>query len=510
MNDKDVPLREARAAPERVFRGLAVGPGIAIGVACVYDASIDNIPEYRLPASGIARERERFAAAVDEASTQIARLQRKAVGIGGAAGEDLSYLFDAYQQMLKGSRLIRGVDRRIAQDRINAEAAVHKEIAAMAEAFTAMNDAYLAARIDDVRDVGNRLVRSLTKTPYRPFSQLPKNAVIIAEELTPADTALLDPKKVAGFATVLGGAESHTAIIARSLGFATVVAVASLLKDITSGEKLIIDGMNGLVIVAPTPETLADYRGRRARFLRDRRSLTDLKNLPAVTRDGTHVRLNCNVELPTEADVVLRSGAEGIGLLRSEFMFMNRDEMPTEDEQFEILRELVLRMDGRMVTVRTLDCGGDKVGLALGMCAGPNPALGLRAIRLCLHRPALLENQLGAILRAGAFGPVRILLPMVATVEEVVSVRKLLDAAAQRLRRHGVAISDPLPLLGVMIEVPGAALAADALARHADFFAIGTNDLTQYTLAIDRADETVAHLYNPAQGWSGRYTTRTL
>ncbi len=496
--------RRPRKLKETVFKGIAVSPGVAIGAIFDTTEPPAEAPRRDIKPEQVEAERERLNAAAATARKQVTKLKTRLSVLPEEAQEELAPLLDAYILMLGNSRLLRGARKRIGDLLLAPETAVLDEAEEIAATILALKDddkAGLLRRAAEVREIGRRLIRTLTATPFRSLKDVPPGAILIAEEITPADAALLDPSRIAAVATEEGGADGHTAIMLRALGIPAVLGVHGLTEAATRGDQAVLDGATGQVVLHPGEGALAAARESLAAYARERTKLSKLRRLPAETTDGEVVELQANMEIPAELPLIAQAGAQGIGLLRTEFLFMNRDDLPDEDAQVEAYRAVIEAMGQDPVTIRVLDWGGEKdmEALAEGSPppAGPNPALGLRGIRLLLKRPELLEEQFAAILRVAARGPVRVMLPMVTIPAEVAQARDIYERVARRLRRRGENIAEKLPPLGAMIETPGAALAADAIALEADFFAIGTNDLAMYTLAVDRAETDLAHLYDP-------------
>lgn len=493
------PAQQERT--ERVFDGIGITHALALGHVYVLDLDLTPAPVRHVETGEAAAEQARFDAVVAEALAEVdALLAQERQEQADHSESEIVLLLEAHRAMLAGSRLVRGARARIINESLAAESAVEAEVAALAAQFRSLSDRYIADRIDDVAAVGRRLVRRLVDCPSMSLSAVPAGGIVLARDLSPAETALLDPARVGGIVTVHGGAAGHTAVVTRGMGMPAVLGVPEdILSAAVTGARIIVDGIAGQVIVNPTQETWARCQDR-LRVLEDERAvLASLAAAPAVTTDGVEIRLRANLEQPRDVSAILAAGAEGIGLFRTEFLFMNRATLPDEEEQYAALAGVVTALRGAEVTFRTLDIGGDKMAAALDrhLQDAANPALGLRAIRLSLKYPGLLRTQFRAILRAGAHGPVRILLPMVTTADEVVRARAILDAAWDELSAQGANLPARKPLLGTMIEIPAAALSADSLAAVSDFFALGTNDLVQYTVAIDRGNDQVSDLYNP-------------
>lgn len=498
---------DAACRAERKLHGIPVSPGVAIGPVFGADEAPAILVRRSITEAEVAEQAARLDAAIVQSRKQLTKLRARLGVLPEDSQAEIAPLIDGYLQMIGPSRLVRGTRRRIADSLVSAETAVADETEAIAAALMASapddDPAGRRRRAEEVREIGRRLVRNLTRSPFRSFAGLPDGAVLVCESLRPADAALLDPSRLAGVATDDGGSDGHTAIMLRAIGVPAVLGAPGLTQAARHGDTVIVDGVTGTIVLNPDPATLADARRAVTAFAREQQKFARLRRLAAETADGEKVELQANLEIPAELPLIAQAGAAGIGLLRSEFLFMNRETLPDEGAQFDSYRTVVEAMAGDPVTIRVLDWGGEKDIEALqgeGIVpevADHNPALGLRGIRLLLREHALLEVQLAAILRAAQHGPVRVLLPMVTTVAEVRSARDIYDRVARRLRRRGEKLRDPLPPLGIMIETPGAALSADALALEADFFAIGTNDLTMYTLAVDRGESDVAHLYDP-------------
>jgi phosphoenolpyruvate-protein phosphotransferase len=491
---------------ERKFSGHPVSPGIGIGPLHEATEPALVISHKKIAASDVSAEMARLEEALSRSRYQLGKLKNRLAGLSENSQAEIAPLMDAYLHMLGPSRLVRGVRARVQDRLIGAEAAVQNEVEAQVEAILALTGSDRAGRLrraEEVREIGRRVLRNLTHQPFRSFAGLEQGSILAANELRPADAALIQPTHFCGIVTDEGGADGHTAVMLRALGLPAVLGATGVLDAASPGTLAIIDGDTGEIILNPTPASLEAARAKHCASARARHALARMQHLSAETRCHVPIELQANLELPFELPMIAESGAHGIGLMRSEFIFMNRETLPDEDTQTEIYRNIVEAMDGDPVTIRVLDWGSDKDVEALSAylpdIEEANPALGLRGIRLLLRHPVLLETQLAAILRAGSAGPVRIMLPMVSLCAELTEARDILDRVWRRLKRRGVRMAAKKPPLGVMVETPAVALKARQFAAQAEFFALGTNDLTMYTLAADRGLPVGSKLYDPLE-----------
>jgi phosphotransferase system enzyme I (PtsI) len=476
------------------LHGAGAGGGIAIGMAHLVSSARLEVARYEIAPDNVELEVMRFSVGVETVRAELQELRRN---VAADAPAELGAFLSLHLMILDDATLSHVPRTLIRSLRVNAEWALVQQMDYLVAQFEKIEDVYLRERKADVVQVVERVLKALLDRPGRASTMplLEQSLIVVAHDLSPADMILFKQHRYAGFVTDLGGVTSHTAILARSLNIPAIVGAHTARQMVREGELLIVDGVQGVLIVAPDEPVLAEYQARQRQIELGRQKLKRIRATPATTRDGTAVDLHANIELPQDVAQVRESGATGVGLFRSEFLFLNREDLPGEDEQFEAYRHVALAMDGMPVTIRTLDLGADKTvqGSARG---GPNPALGLRAIRLCLAEPRMFLTQLRAILRASHYGKIRLLIPMLAHAHEIEQALAMIEQSKQVLQEQNLPYDRGIQI-GGMIEVPAAALSLGVFVRKLDFLSIGTNDLIQYTLAIDRTDDSVSHLYNP-------------
>jgi phosphotransferase system enzyme I (PtsI) len=490
-----------------VLHGASVSAGITIGHAHLVSTARLEVGHYEIAEDAVDDEIARFNVAVGRVQDEFAAIESH---IPPGSPAEFGALINVHRMILEDSTLSKVPQDLVRERRCNAEWALVQQMERLVEQFDSIDDPYLRERKADVEQVVERVLKALMGTDTPPAPQLAeeKNLIVVAHDLAPADMILFKRHRFGGFVTDVGGVTSHTAILARSLGIPALVGLHHARHMIREGELVIVDGVQGVMIVDPDPLVLSEYQLRQSQLEIERQKLKRLRTTRAATLDGTLVELFANIELPQDIAQVLEAGAEGVGLFRTEFLFMNRKDLPDEDEQFEAYRDVAHAMGGRPVVLRTLDVGADKALHGDGHVM-PNPAMGLRAIRYCLAEPQMFLAQLRAILRASSYGELRILLPMLVHPHEVEQALTLLRQAKQQLDERGVPYAASIPV-GGMIEIPAAALALPIFMRRLDFLSLGTNDLIQYTLAIDRADDAVAHLYDPLHPAVLQLVARTI